>query len=128
MSIVSDLRNQITALTQKVDECSKQLTTFDGKVKDIASATDSNSSPDPLLIKRITELELTSSTLQSSFKSVTDELRVLKSSSILDKSVLETSIYSKLEQNLTKMIQDKFTELTTTEATVAVEQPLPSTA
>lgn len=98
----NELVVMITQTNQRIDSVTSTLDSFDTIMKDISKSSKSTGS-DPVVQKKIADVESSIASLSQSFKVLTDEIRNIKARLDQEKTTLETSIYSRLE----KLMMDK---------------------
>lgn len=96
----NELVDMISKTNKRVDDVAATVDSFDTILKDISATKPVASGADPVFLKKVSDVEASISSLSQSFKILTDEVRNVKARLEQDKTVLETSIYSKLEKLL----------------------------
>ena len=99
---IHQLRFALTELVNKHNAHSLQIHQLDEKL----NVRQTSSASDPVLLKRIGDLEDKLTQTRETMRGLSDELRTMKAYS-KDTSAIETSLSSKLEQYVTKLVKEK---------------------
>lgn len=93
----NELADKISKTNRRIDELSGTVDSFDTIIKDLSKSTRTHTA-DPVSQKKLADIDAAIASLTHSFKILTDEVRNVKARHEQEKTVLETSIYAKLEK------------------------------
>lgn len=106
MSAFTDLKNLIVKLRSDVEENAKIITRHENNINQLLEKEVGQGS-DPYVLKKIAILEDSSKKMREDIDTIMNDILQIKTVVNQDKSVIETIIYQKLEQNIIKLINAK---------------------
>lgn len=106
MSAFAELKSFMSKMRIDIDEHAKAITKNESKVNQLLE-NEKDFGSDPYALKQIAMLKEETDKIRKDLDSVILDLSEIKQNLNQDKTVMETIIYQKLEQNMIKLINSK---------------------
>jgi flagellar capping protein FliD len=107
--MASPLAHAVHTIYVQLNSVTKQLQDLDKKVKEIDTNMQqqvAHHPTDPVVLKRLNDIDDKNTQLRDSIRNLTEDFRTFKVQ-IKDTSAIETSVQTRLEQYVTKLVKER---------------------